>query len=42
MTSSMVVFPSQEVRDVVLKGGLTPKGTSEFYDRLEVLLGSIA
>ena len=40
MTSSMV-FPSREVRDVVLKGGLTPKGTSEFYDRLEVLLGSI-
>lgn len=40
MTTSMV-FPSQEVRDVVLKGGLTPKGTSEFYDRLEVLLGSI-
>ena len=41
MTASMV-FPSREVRDVVLKGGLTPKGTSEFYDRLEVLLGSIA
>jgi uncharacterized protein YndB with AHSA1/START domain len=37
MTQSMV-FPSQEVRDVVLKGGLTPKGTSEFYDRLEKLL----
>lgn len=41
MTVTMV-FPSQEVRDVVLKGGLTPKGTSEFYDRLEELLGSIA
>jgi hypothetical protein len=26
------------VRDVVLKGGLTPKGTSEFYDRLAALL----
>lgn len=37
-----IVFPSQEVRDVVLKGGLTPKGTSEFYDRLDALLGSIA
>jgi uncharacterized protein YndB with AHSA1/START domain len=37
MTLSMV-FPSQEVRDVVLKGGLTPKGTSEFYDRLDALL----
>ena len=37
-----IVFPSQEVRDVVMKGGLTPKGTSEFYDRLEELLGSMA
>lgn len=37
MTQRML-FPSREVRDVVLKGGLTPKGTSEFYDRLEVLL----
>ena len=37
MTSSMV-FPTQEVRDVVLKGGLTPKGTSEFYERLDALL----
>jgi uncharacterized protein YndB with AHSA1/START domain len=33
-----LLFPSQEVRDVVLKGGLTPKGTSEFYQRLDVLL----
>ncbi len=41
MTQS-ILFPSQEVRDVVLKGGLTPKGTSEFYERLDVLLGSIA
>lgn len=40
MTQRML-FPSQEVRDVVLKGGLTPKGTSEFYDRLEVLLREI-
>ena len=37
MTSSMV-FPSQEVRDVVLKGGLTQKGTDEFYARLDELL----
>ena len=37
-----LVFPSQEVRDVVLKGGLTPKGTSEFYERLDALLGSMA
>ena len=33
-----MVFPTQEVRDVVLKGGLTPKGTSEFYERLDALL----
>jgi hypothetical protein len=26
----------------VLKGGLTLKGTSEFYERLDALLGSIA
>lgn len=37
-----LVFPSQDVRDVVMRGGLTPKGTSEFYDRLEVLLDSMA
>jgi uncharacterized protein YndB with AHSA1/START domain len=42
MMTQSIVFPSQEVRDVVMKGGLTPKGTSEFYDRLEALLGSIA
>jgi uncharacterized protein YndB with AHSA1/START domain len=41
MTQRML-FPSQEVRDVVLKGGLTPKGTSEFYDRLEGLLREIS
>jgi uncharacterized protein YndB with AHSA1/START domain len=41
MTQS-IVFPSQEVRDVVMKGGLTPRGTSEFYERLDALLGSIA
>lgn len=40
MTQS-IVFPSQEVRDVVLKGGLTVKGTSEFYDRLDVLLADL-
>jgi uncharacterized protein YndB with AHSA1/START domain len=39
MTQRMV-FPSQEVRDVVLKGGLTPKGTNEFYDRLDTLLSA--
>jgi uncharacterized protein YndB with AHSA1/START domain len=39
MTSRMV-FPTKEVRDVVLKGGLTPKGTSEFYERLDALLAN--
>jgi len=39
MTQS-IVFPSQEVRDVVMKGGLTPKGTSEFYERLDALLAN--
>lgn len=40
MTQS-ILFPSQEARDVVMKGGLTPKGTSDFYERLDVLLGSM-
>jgi uncharacterized protein YndB with AHSA1/START domain len=33
-----ILFPTQEVRDVVMKGGLTLKGTSEFYQRLDELL----
>lgn len=36
-----LLFPSQEARDVVLKGGLTPKGTSAFYERLDALLGTL-
>lgn len=40
MTQS-ILFPTQEVRDVVMKGGLTPKGTSDFYDRLETLLAEL-
>lgn len=35
-----LLFPSQEVRDVVMKGGLTPKGTSEFYERLDAFLST--
>ena len=35
-----ILFPTQEVRDVVLKGGLTLQGTSEFYERLERLLST--
>jgi uncharacterized protein YndB with AHSA1/START domain len=41
MMTQRIVFPSQEVRDVVLKGGLTPKGTSEFYDRLDRFLANL-
>jgi uncharacterized protein YndB with AHSA1/START domain len=33
-----IMFPSQEVRDVVLKGGLTQEGMTEFYARLDALL----
>ena len=36
--SASMVFPTKQVRDVVLAGGLTQKGTSEFYDRLDALL----
>lgn len=38
LMTQRIVFPSQQVRDVVLKGGLTVKGTSEFYERLDMLL----
>ena len=40
MTQSFL-FPTQELRDAVMKMGLTPKGMSEFYERLDALLGSI-
>lgn len=36
------LFPTQELRDAVMKGGLTPKGRSEFYQRLEKLLGELS
>lgn len=35
-----LVFPSKDVRDVVMKGGLTPKSTSEFFERLDAVLAS--
>ena len=41
LMTQRILFPTQEARDVVLKGGLTPKGTSEFYDRLEALLAKV-
>lgn len=36
------LFPSQELRDTVMKMGLTPQAMSGFYERLDVLLGSMA
>ena len=36
------LFPTQELRDAVMKTGLTTQGMSAFYERLDVLLGSIA
>jgi hypothetical protein len=35
------LFPTQELRDAVMKTGLTPQGMSAFYERLDALLGSI-
>ena len=40
MTQSFL-FPTQEVRDAVMKAGLTPQGMSAFYERLDVLLASL-
>jgi uncharacterized protein YndB with AHSA1/START domain len=35
------LFPTQELRDAVMKMGLTPPAMSAFYERLDALLGSI-
>ena|SRR4026207_1240697 len=40
MTQSFL-FPTQELRDSVMKVGLTPQGMSAFYERLDVLLASL-
>ena len=32
------LFPTQEVRDLMMKTGLTPQGMSAFYERLDALL----
>ena len=37
MTQSFL-FPTQELRDAVMKAGLTPQGMSAFYERLDALL----
>lgn len=33
------LFPTRDVRDLVMKTGLTPQALSAFYERLDVLLG---
>ena len=38
MMTQHFLFPSQEVRDLVMKSGLTPLAMSAFYERLDVLL----
>lgn len=35
------LFPTQELRDAVMKTGLTPQGMSTFYERLDALLASL-
>ena len=35
------LFPTQELRDAVMKTGLTPAGMSAFYERLDTLLASL-
>jgi uncharacterized protein YndB with AHSA1/START domain len=35
------VFVTKEVRDAVMKTGLTPQGMSAFYERLDTLLASL-
>jgi uncharacterized protein YndB with AHSA1/START domain len=35
------VFPSQDMRDQVMKAGMTPQGMSAFYERLDVLLADL-
>jgi len=35
------LFPTQELRDAIMKTGLTPAGMSAFYERLDVLLASL-
>ena len=35
------LFPSREVRDLMMQVGLKPQGMSAFYERLDVLLASL-
>lgn len=36
------LFPTKDLRDQVMKMGITAQGMSTFYERLDVLLGSMA
>ena len=36
------LFPTKELRDQVMKTGLTPQGMSAFYARLDEIVGSMA
>lgn len=36
------LYPTQDVRDTVMKTGLTPQAMSAFYERLDVLLSPLA
>ena len=40
MTQSFL-YPSKEVRDLVMKTGLTPQGMSAFYERLDAFLAGL-
>lgn len=42
MMTQRFKFPTQDVRDQIMKMGATPQGMSAFYARLDELLGSIA
>ena len=37
MTQSFL-FPTKELRDLVMKAGLTPQAMTAFYERLDMLL----
>ena len=41
MMTQRFLFPTQEVRDTIMKMGVTPQGMSAFYERLDVLLASL-
>ena len=36
------LFPTKELRDTVMKTGLTPQGMSTFYERLDALLEEVS